>query len=315
MSTAPLVGDVRITYSYPAYTGLPARTVEGSTGDIAAVKGTRVRVETHPLRTARRALLLLGEKGEKGEIAATLKDGTLVAELTVTEDATYRFWLEPPFGRSVREERSHHVTAEADGPPRVEIMGPADRLELATPRPIEIGYTASDDYGLGGDRSRAAGRRPARAAGRAARRGRRARPRRGARCGIRRRWSPGGAARIAYRVEAHDRDAVSGAKVGTSRTLYVIIQNAHETLEDRLERQRDLLEKLLTDLADRLERDDKSAELDGRLAAAGDGPRGRGGAPGPARSAHRRGSAERHHGQGAPQRARGDRGSPREAPA
>jgi hypothetical protein len=263
VSTTPLVGDVRLTYSYPEYTGVPARTVEGSTGDIAAVKGTRVRVETHPLRKARRALLLLGEKGDKGEIAAAVNDGALVAELTVTEDVAYRFWLEPPFGRSVREERSHHITAEPDGPPRVEIMGPADRLELATPRPIEIGYTASDDYGLGaidliyrvGDRPEQ--RVPLRDGG-------------GARSAQGRTlWDPatvvtGGATRIAYRVEARDRDAVSGAKVGTSRTLYVIIQNAHETLEDRLERQRELLEKLLTDLADRLE----GSEAEDRLASA-----------------------------------------------
>jgi hypothetical protein len=44
VSTEPLVGDVRITYTYPGYTGLAPRTVEGSTGDVAAVKGTRVRI-------------------------------------------------------------------------------------------------------------------------------------------------------------------------------------------------------------------------------------------------------------------------------
>ena len=79
-------------------------------------------------------------------------------------------------------------------------------------------------------------------------------------------WDPasaglGGAERIAYRIEARDRDDVSGVpaaggqcgKTGTSRTLYVIIQNPHESLEDRLERQRDLLEKLIGDLAQRLE--------------------------------------------------------------
>jgi hypothetical protein len=252
VSSAPLVGDVRITYNYPPYTGLPPRTVEGSTGDIAAVKGTRVRIETRPLRTARRALLLLGESGERGEIAASLSDGTLAAELTLNEDASYRFWLEPSFGRAVREERSHHLTAEPDAPPRVEISGPADRLELATPRPIEIGYAASDDYGLGAvELVFRVGERPEQrvplrdGAGERAVQGRTL-------------WDPAsaglaGAERIAYRIEARDRDAVSGAKVGTSRTLYVVIQNAHESLEDRLERQRELLEKLITDLGDRLE--------------------------------------------------------------
>ena len=108
-----------------------------------------MRIETHPLRAARRALLLLGETGEKGEIAASLSGNTLIAELTLNEDASYRFWLQPPFGRAVREARSHHLTVEADAAPRVDILGPADRLELATPRPIEIGYSATDDYGVG----------------------------------------------------------------------------------------------------------------------------------------------------------------------
>ncbi len=254
VSVVPLVGDVRVTYEYPAYTGLDARTVDGSTGDIAAVKGTHVRIETHPLRPARRALLLLGEAGEAGEIAAALSGDRLTAELTLTEDASYRFWLEPAFGRPVREARSHRLTAEPDTPPRVEIMGPADRLELATPRPIEIGYSATDDYGLGaielcyrvGDRPEQ--RVPLRdgAGGRAVQ--------------GRTLWDPAGAGlsgaeRIAYRIEARDRDQISGPKVGSSRTLYVVIQNPHESLEDRLERQRDLLEKLIGDLAARLEHD------------------------------------------------------------
>ena len=52
---------------YPAYTGLPPRVVEGSTGDIVAVKGTEVVLETKLLRSAREALLLLGDQGEGGE--------------------------------------------------------------------------------------------------------------------------------------------------------------------------------------------------------------------------------------------------------
>ena len=259
ISAVPLVGDVRITYHYPGYTAVAPRTVDGSTGDVAAVKGTRVRIETHPLRTARRALLLLGETGEKGEIKASLSDNTLTAELTLNEDATYRFWLQPALGRAVREARSHHLTVEADAAPRVDILGPADRLELATPRPIEIGYSATDDYGVGTvELVFRAGDRPEQRV--LLRDGGGARTVQG-----RTLWDPasvglGNAERIAYRIEARDRDDVSPVpaggvgKSGTSRTLYVIIQNPHESLEDRLERQRELLEKFIGDLAQRLER-------------------------------------------------------------
>ncbi len=151
------------------------------------------------------------------------------------------------------------MTVEPDAPPRVEILGPADRLELATPRPIEIGYSASDDYGVGAvELVYRAGDRPEQRV--MLRDGGGARTVQG-----RTLWDPasaglGSAQRIAYRIEARDRDDVSPSpargigKSGTSRTLYVIIQNPHESLEDRLERQRDLLEKFIVDLAQRLER-------------------------------------------------------------
>ena len=256
VSAAPLVGDVRITYTYPAYTGLPPRTVDGSTGDVAAVRGTHAHIETRPLRPARHAALLLGETGAT-EIRAKLSGDKLTADLTLTEDAVYRFWMEPSFGRAIREDRPHHLTAEPDAPPRVDIRGPADRLELATPRPIEIGFSASDDFGLGAvDLVFRVGDRPEQrvslrdGAGATAVQGRTL-------------WDPapvvgaGPAERIAYRIEAHDRDALTGPKVGSSRTLYVIIQNPHEGIDDRIERQRDLLERLITDLADRIESDGK----------------------------------------------------------
>jgi hypothetical protein len=252
VSQSPLVGDVRIVYTYPSYTGLPPRTVEGSTGDLVAVKGTRVRLEARPLRSARKALLLLGDEGDRGELPATLADGALRAELTLTGSGTYRFWLQPTFGRAVREAATHRIEAETDAAPRVEIQGPADRLELATPRPIEVGYTASDDFGLGAvELVYRVGDRPEQRT--------LLRDARGAKTAQGRTlWDPASTAlvageRIAYHVEARDRDEISGAKVGSSRTLYVIIQNPHESLEDRLDRQREVLEKLLVDLGDRLE--------------------------------------------------------------
>jgi hypothetical protein len=252
VSVIPIVGDVRITYVYPPYTGLPPRTIEGSTGDVIAVKGTRVRIETTPLRTSRHAILLLGESGEVGELPARLVKGTITAHLTLIESGSYRFWLQPLIGRAVREQRSHRLEAESDRPPRVEIHGPADRLELPTPRPIEVGFAADDDYGLGlvelvfrVDEEPEQRQLLKDAHGARLAQGRTLWD--PARLGL----SPG--ARIAYHVEARDRDEISGAKTGVSRTLYMVIARPQESIDSRLDRQREVLEQLTGDLADRLE--------------------------------------------------------------
>ena len=82
-------------------------------------------------------------------VPVRLLKGAMTAHLTLNESGSYRFWLQPMIGRAVRDDRSHRLEAEPDRPPRVEIHGPADRLELVTPRPIEVGFAADDDFGLG----------------------------------------------------------------------------------------------------------------------------------------------------------------------
>ncbi len=255
----PLVGDVRVTYDFPAYTGLSRQIIEGSTGDLHALRGTRVQIEMRPLRSARQARLLLGDSGEAGALSANLNHGKLTAKLALDENGAYRVWLLPFFGRPLREDRAHRIVVESDQPPEVDIVGPADRLELATPRPVEVGYHARDDFGLAeialvyrvneGPEQRtllknAQGMREVRATTT---------------------FEPASAmltpgAHVAYHIEAKDRDEVSGSKVGVSRTLYLVIQNPREDVEEHLVREREILEKLIVSLADRIELESKPGD-------------------------------------------------------
>ena len=217
-----------------------------------AVKGTRVRIETRPLRSARRGLLLLGEGGDKGEIDTKLDEGTLTAELTLNEDAQ----LPVLAGAAVRAPGARGAQPPSDRragrPAARRDLRPRGSSRAAHPAPHRDRLFGQRRFGLGavdlvvrvGDRPEQ--RVPLRdGSGARAIQGRTV-------------WDPttvglAGAERIAYRIEARDRDAVSGAKVSSSRTLYLIVQNPHEGLEERLERQRELHEKLIGDLAERLE--------------------------------------------------------------
>ncbi|MFB6352160.1 MAG: hypothetical protein ABEN55_22010, partial [Bradymonadaceae bacterium] len=45
----PIVGDIRITYDPPEYTGMGKQTKAASTGHIETVVGSEVSLETYPL--------------------------------------------------------------------------------------------------------------------------------------------------------------------------------------------------------------------------------------------------------------------------
>jgi hypothetical protein len=265
----PLVADIRITYHHPAYTGLPDRHVEGSSGDVVALKGTRLELEMRALRSARRALIFFGEHGEAGQVEAQVKDGRLRASFTVSESGRYRVWLAPLIGRPVREERGHRIEAASDQAPVVDIKAAADRIELPSPRPVEVGYAAADDYGLGPvDLVYRIGAGPEqripldKGDGKKNVEGRT-------------QWDPSNEAlvpgvQIAYRIEAHDRDDVSGSKSGTSRTLYLVLERPRESVDESLASQTMILETLVQVLAERLELHE--AVKDGRRAGLGDAP-------------------------------------------
>jgi hypothetical protein len=252
VSEEPLVADVKLTYTYPSYTKMGPKTVEGSTGDLQAIKGTKVDIEMRALRRVRRALLFFGDSGEGTPLEANVKDSLVRGSFVLNETSRYRLWLAPLIGRPVRESRGHRIEIIVDQPPAVSIKSASDRLELASPRPVEIGYSATDDFELSevnlvfrvgnapekrvllheaGSKRQVQGSMM---------------------------WDPSGESlvpgvEIAYHIEARDTDTVSGPKVGVSRTLYLVLERPRESTDESLEQQKFVQERLLGVLADRLE--------------------------------------------------------------
>jgi len=252
VSAEPLVADMRVTYEFPAYTQLPDRRMENASGDIAAPPGTHVSLQMRALRSARQAKLLFGKAGEQDAIPVRIEGDTLHAEFFVASDNHYRIWLKPLLGRPVREDRARHIEATRDQAPSVEVRAPADHLELASPQPIEIGYAATDDFGLGrvdlvykigsGRQQRLLLNDP-----------HGAREARGTKV-----WDPSeenlipGVA-ISYFIEAQDLNNQPRPNRGRSRTLTLVLERTRENVDERIESQSEVLEELLGVLADRLE--------------------------------------------------------------
>lgn len=189
ISPEPLLGDVRLQLTYPAYTGLAPRSIPSSSGDVVALRGTQVRIEARALGRLERAQLVLVTRAPAPPKSTTAagKDGApeppkepqpewpewiektqpvqilretkgageatphplLVTGFTINTPGHYYFIIERGPRDVVRESGGHRVDIELDNPPRIDLFAPADELEVTGTRRIELAYSAEDDLGLG----------------------------------------------------------------------------------------------------------------------------------------------------------------------
>lgn len=142
----PYVGAIALEYHFPAYTGLGQRRVE-DTGDIAAVTGTRVRIEVTPTIAVPGGALLVDERDTIP--LAVADDGTLVGELAVRREGLYRVTFSTPEGRSVVGSRDYLIDVLKDQPPIVRFATPGRDLQVTAVEEIFAEVEARDDHGVG----------------------------------------------------------------------------------------------------------------------------------------------------------------------
>ena len=139
----PYVRTINLEYRFPAYTGLePQRQDDG--GDIAALVGTRVRVEVVPTIPAAAGALAVGT--DTLPLMAT-GDG-LGGELTVAASGSYRVLLAGPDGRLVSASREYFIDALDDQPPIVRVTQPGRDVSVTSVDELFTEVRAEDDFGL-----------------------------------------------------------------------------------------------------------------------------------------------------------------------
>lgn len=244
---APITGDFRLTYRYPAYTGLESRTVPGATGDIAAPAGTEVAITTRADRDVEAAALIVN--GARLPLVA--KGRELTGSLIVDDPGQYHVaFLRGT--RLVAEGPDLSITVEVDQSPQVRLTSPREAVELdPTEQRLPLVYEASDDFGLsalelvyrvGGGEEKRQSLKPD--DGRTTRghfdwdlRGLSLRP----------------GQSVSYFLEATDNDAVKGPKKGVSASLTLKLYSAEEHRREALKKAAALWDRLVHHLADRLE--------------------------------------------------------------
>lgn len=266
LSTVPLVGDLEATLTFPAYARRPTLTLPSSTGDVRGLPGTRVALRARVLVPASTAELIVEpiDRGEVKVVAARLEDELLTAELTIEHTARYRFSITSPSGDRSIETMPRSIEAEPDQAPAVQLMAPAEPLDVSNLRRVELAYVIEDDFGISSaellwEAGKDRGRKPIaidpttrlEAPGGGELATSRGRAQGKLTWDIAELQVPSGG-EVRYWIEAKDNDTIGGPNVGRSRELHLKVISPRERHEETLGRQQAVAEKILRNLAGRL---------------------------------------------------------------
>ncbi|MGE3548091.1 MAG: hypothetical protein AB7L28_29480, partial [Kofleriaceae bacterium] len=254
LSVVPLVGDLEATLTFPAYAHRPPLRLPSSSGDLRGLAGTKVDLRARVLVDADEVALVIetGDRGATTKVPVKLAGDQITAQLTIDKSARYRFAVRSPSGVRSIETTPRSIEAEPDRAPEVQLMAPADTLDVTNLRRVELAYVIEDDFGLGAaelvwESGKDRGKKPidlgsATATGRA--QGKVV-------------WDiaevqvPSGG-EVRYWIEASDNDNIGGPNIGRSRELRLKVVSPRERHEETLRRHQELAENIVRNLGGRL---------------------------------------------------------------
>jgi hypothetical protein len=137
-------------YTYPAYTGLPAREERGEDGHIAALTGTQVRLEIESDQALREAALeILGGSAPAIVRLERVNERRYGLAFPLNASGTYRVRvIAAATGIENNFSPEYELRAEPDLNPRIDLLEPGKDLLLPPDETVTLVGTAEDDFGL-----------------------------------------------------------------------------------------------------------------------------------------------------------------------
>lgn len=264
LSAVPLVGDLDAHLTFPAYSRRAPLPLPSSSGDVRGLPGTKVELRARVLVPAKQVELVIEDATKPDEpktIPVTLEKDQLSVQLTIEASTRYRFAVRSPSGLRQIETTARTIEAEPDQAPQVQLMAPAETLDVTNLRRVELAYVLEDDFGLTTaelvwDAGKDKGKKPivldattnSRAQGKLL-------------------WDiaeltvPSGG-EVRYWIEAKDNDTVGGPNIGRSREMRLKVVSPRERHEETLGRHQEVAEKILRNLGGRLTLADEAMRED-----------------------------------------------------
>jgi hypothetical protein len=140
----PSVKQVRVTYHYPKWTGMPQVTEEHG-GDLRAIEGTNAELTLQMDRPLRNGQLTLDDGKQ---ITLSGGEGNLYkGSILMQKDGAYHVAAVDQ-GQPVRLSEDYFIATDKANPPQIAIDRPTGDYRASPIEEVTVGVKASDDFGL-----------------------------------------------------------------------------------------------------------------------------------------------------------------------
>ena len=140
----PAVKHLRVTYRYPAWTGMKDKT-EDPGGDLRAVEGTSAEIAIQTDRPMPNGILVLDDDSQ---IALHQRDdGWMVGQVPIQKDGEYHV-ASAESNEKVRISEDFFIEAQKVSPPNVRIVHPMRDARVNPIEEVPVQVQADDDFGL-----------------------------------------------------------------------------------------------------------------------------------------------------------------------
>jgi hypothetical protein len=149
VSRVPVIGNVALELTPPAYMGRGSERIPFSTGRVFAPAGTDVVWRGRSLVPARAGLLHIEMGDGEQEIPLTVENGTLVSpRWTLTRNGSYTVEVIGEDGARLHDPIERSLLVEPDRAPSIELIFPTSDMEVVPSEVVNLEYIANDDYGI-----------------------------------------------------------------------------------------------------------------------------------------------------------------------
>jgi hypothetical protein len=146
----PAVKQIRVTYHYPAWTGMPSE-VEERGGDLRAVTGTEAELDVTTDRPLQGGQILLdsGQKIQLAEIKPGGQNNVYHGTVKMDQDGVYHV-AGVDEGQPVRISEDFYIEARKANPPQISLVHPRGDYRALPIEEVTLSAKATDEYGLKG---------------------------------------------------------------------------------------------------------------------------------------------------------------------